>query len=302
MKKDIIIHIGFPKTGTTSLQNSIFSRISSVHYVGNPTALSNYKQRKLLRTITDLDDYEFFQNLKHHKEQANLTIQTEKEKIIISDEAFSVGSAHEGNVDQMRICQRLKLLFPQAKILICIREQEKLLISYYTQLFKNINPLQRIDIPFEQWLLRQKQLLEYANIFKKFDYWRIYRIYSQIFEKSKIKVIVFEKLIQDLSVLDKVIGIDISENHRLEHNNRKLTKGEMFLQRLVSSHKYMSSINTLIPTFLRNTLKSFLKLTPSFNVAHTSENSRFIQQYYKESNRLLDKELDLKLKELGYSC
>jgi len=101
MKKEIYIHVGLPKTATTFLQKNIFRYCKDIYFV-----------KKL----------PFF------------TSNINMNKILISNEALS-GSPQSGrSVDRRdKIIRRLKKLFPEARIVLGLREKQKWTVSLYRQ-------------------------------------------------------------------------------------------------------------------------------------------------------------------------
>jgi hypothetical protein len=101
----VVIHLGYHKTGTTFFQNQIFNRLTNVN---------------LIRTATfyaPLDD---------------------KKLNIISDETLS-GSPYvlSNALIRFDIADRLKLCYPKAKIILGIRDNDAWLKSLYSQFIRN---------------------------------------------------------------------------------------------------------------------------------------------------------------------
>jgi len=61
LSKIFYIHIGYPKTGTTYLQNIIFPNIDNLYYLGKPFYKKNKNLRKILLTIIYSDEIKFLQ-------------------------------------------------------------------------------------------------------------------------------------------------------------------------------------------------------------------------------------------------
>lgn len=98
-KKDIIIHIGLHKTATTFLQKDIFPYVRGYNFIYYFDFKKSYKYSK---------------------------------KIIISDETLS-GTPFFNKDPNVRfdIAGKLKLLFPEARILLVLREKEGWVKSLY---------------------------------------------------------------------------------------------------------------------------------------------------------------------------
>jgi len=112
--RDIYIHVGLPKTATTYLQKFIFPQIKGINYF-SPIhyAMPNYI----------------------------LSIEPDTKPTLISDEYLS---SHyfidiKGNKSGSRftIAKRLKKLFPNARIILVLRNKEDWLKSLYVQYIKS---------------------------------------------------------------------------------------------------------------------------------------------------------------------
>ncbi|MEL7377175.1 MAG: sulfotransferase domain-containing protein [Bacteroidota bacterium] len=134
---NLLIHIGYHKTGTTWLQRELFVR---EHPVFEPLSRGNKKQSNLCRHFV-MDDEAYLLNPSspaspNYKKEMNYILEKHpagKDKIwVLSNERFS-GNPHGGGFDSQSIARRLKEEFPEAKVLIIIREQKSFLLSNYFQ-------------------------------------------------------------------------------------------------------------------------------------------------------------------------
>jgi len=96
-KQEIFIHIGFPKTGTTFLQEVIFPRLNNVNFILRDFSLAQYKEGKNL----------------------------------ISNERITGGIT--GDADYKTILDRIKKLFPDIKIIVVLRDKDEWIKSCYYQ-------------------------------------------------------------------------------------------------------------------------------------------------------------------------
>lgn len=101
MKQEVFIHIGYPKTGTTFLQEAIFKKLENVDY--------------------------------HHYLDIYTKIDKSK-KLLISNEDFSGSFLLEDDTRNFyTIMHNLKHIFPDAKIIIGTRDKKELLRSMYKE-------------------------------------------------------------------------------------------------------------------------------------------------------------------------
>ena len=105
---EVYLHIGTIKTGTTFLQKDVFPLIKNIKYYHTIS----------LRTVLNIS--------------ANNDIKT-----LISDECLSGFHIEKNKPDlRIKILNVLKILFPDAKIIITFREQNSFLKSAHNQAYK----------------------------------------------------------------------------------------------------------------------------------------------------------------------
>ena len=140
MNKRIIkpfIHIGYHKTGSSWLQQHLFTTNSKVFY---PLSKNDAAQTTLAKHFV-MDDFgnllsPFNQNEERIKQEIShvLTLQgaIDGRIPVISQERLS-GSPGASGFDAKNIAYRLKTIFPDARILIVVREQKSVIRSWYFQ-------------------------------------------------------------------------------------------------------------------------------------------------------------------------
>jgi hypothetical protein len=123
-----IVHIGYHKTGTTWLEKRLFDRPE----VGFES-ISLARQISDFVWVHDLD----FDPARYRAELAPRVEHARREGRIplITSERLA-GNPHSGSYDSKRLAERLHEVFPDARILIVIREQRAMLLSTYAQYVK----------------------------------------------------------------------------------------------------------------------------------------------------------------------
>jgi hypothetical protein len=169
----VIIHIGFPKTATTWLQKRYFPKVQNFKYI--PPSVTN-------SDIVGCNDF-FAQKIALDWLKGN--------KIIISNENL-LGLARISEFIRIGLAERLKKLFPNAHIVIFIRNQIDLIASEYSWYIKNsggtYNPndfvFKSIRNPYGLFLYKVQNL----------QYDKVIDLYQQLFGKKNIHIFLYEDL------------------------------------------------------------------------------------------------------------
>ena len=259
--RNITVHIGLHKTGTTFLQTHIFTKIESL---------------TIIRAWFT------------HRNITNLSF---KDNILITDEGIS-GDPWKGNYfnDFKQNIKKIKHLYGDVKIIFGIRKHDEFILSLYKQylhqkgfesvkhLFnmKNTGILKLHDLFFHQRILLLKS--EFSNVF----------IYSQDSLKLKPKL-VLDSLFTFLGVSSDIdidtlkkkenVGVytefQVSWLKKLNFINQKLIKTP-FLPSLYNSKftKYKITPRDICQYQLKNIRSKKFELSPDFKMQ--------IQAYYAD--------------------
>ena len=118
-----IIHIGMPRTASTFLQRAYFPHVSDFEFYGvDRTQYSDAFQKILYQ-----DDSHF-----NAKEIAAEIKPITEKNAILSNELFVGQSLYLQSTNRSRTARRLKQLFPDAEIVLVLRNQVSLLESLYS--------------------------------------------------------------------------------------------------------------------------------------------------------------------------
>lgn len=316
-EKEIIIHIGMPKAASTSLQNNFFKRLPLINYTGG---LGDTISSKAFSKVIHTEDMYFHTDEIRREMLHNVD---EKLPILFSQEfACSPFLPLSRGIPQSRvtIANRFKTLFPDAKILIIIRNQLKLQQSLYSEYYKHESRFIKTgSLTFKKWMALNIEQLKGGrqNVFHFADFNSLIKIYQNLFKD--VKVVVFEEMIKDMNgfIEDELcpfIGVDKTEAIQYfidKVENRRHSKGGVFAD---------NSVRRII-NILQNNLgnpqkaisiekrKSFMKkvheITDSIslgkmNTEYTSEHKKVLNEFYAEGNRKVSEMLDVDLGKYGY--
>lgn len=291
MENKVFIHVGFPKTASTYLQKSVFSRIPGFQYI-SPEITQNTIGWNHLQYADDLDfDAKSFRE--------NLGELSENNRpLLISDELF-VGKPWFNGMGRTQICKRLAENFPNAKILMIVRGQYEMCKSLHNQWIKGARRGSKTFGSFFRIYADagnkvQKSGLTY-NTDEDFlhpeylNYYKIIRLYKSHF--TDIKIIPYELLMTDPKGFIREIGGYLNTPidqpvEKTERVNTSLKGRHLATQMVVNSFKNMPL------TKLERKLLSlkYSRTLQRQNDREYLESKDLIQKYYSKTNLKITEE------------
>jgi hypothetical protein len=178
-----LIHIGYHKTGTSWLQQMIFSAPSA----GFVTPWSSMYIADELILPHELD---FDASTARDAFAAGLTA-TDGLVPVLTWERLS-GSPHAGGFDSALIARRLAEVFPAGRVLIVVREQRSAILSMYQQYARDGG------IATLEGYLRPRNPAEIPQFrFEHLAYDRLVSYYYEQFGRAAVLVLAYERLARD---------------------------------------------------------------------------------------------------------
>lgn len=294
----VIIHIGYHKTGTTFLQESIFDKAEDVNSIARPLIY------KLLVYPSDLTF-----DAEDVRQQFRRLFRRDKINVI-SHERLS-GMPHLGSRDSYSIMQRLKECFPEAKILVAIREQESMIISLYNQFVIDFGSLS-IDQYLQPKFIRKDASFN-LNILK---YNKLISAYQESFGVKNVLVLPIEALRKDHDgYLDKVLKFTTIKRATFNKSAVNISPKLIYISlkrrfnpwlTKESPHLADTYYNGVVGPIILGILKIVNYLTPdALNNVLLAKRKRYIRKiiegYYCNDNAKLDSMTDFDLRDLGYA-
>ncbi len=307
---NIIFHIGYPKSASTTLQHQFFTQLPGHYYLGvgmekphhnNQLVSENFKELVLNLFKTDTLSYD------HAK---TLTNWLNVKKHIPSDSPIII--SHEkalGTIfslpDPFEKARRIRNVFGDIKILMIIRNQHNIALSQYRDWpFQPNYHLSGKPVSFKKWIdLDMKQ--KYSSFIRTLDYNRINEIYCDLFTPDNVSVLPIELLQSDPASFSKelsnIFSIDPAISKQLIDSFKNLNQGathhQIKLKQLKRKYKFIRYINKRIPASMKNYVRS---LFPSTNRLSSEEDKAFFREHFSKSNNELSEIIKIDLLELGY--
>jgi len=301
----LYLHIGYPKTGTTFLQQALFPYAQGINYIKKPVA-------KELAMIIRQDDWTF----DAEAVKASLEKYFKPGKNLLSHEALV------GDFDILKlmnskiIADRLRRLFPEAKIIVTVRNQYDHLESMYKQYLHSGGIKKFRDFAnfrngvFEMPYTRR---WDYSLYITMFDYPKLLEYYESLFGKENILVVPYELLSKDPKLfVQKLLawmGIETVPDFKNEFRNQGYGARQVWLARMFNRF-FKSKLNegSVIPdirlpvagTIDAGRLRLILQSSLSRKLLGTKpitdvEMKEKIQKYFEKSNREMNERYALSL-------
>ncbi|WP_340111707.1 hypothetical protein [Maribellus mangrovi] len=253
----IIVHIGLPKTATTTLQKEFFPNLDSeeILYAGiyQPRSVNQRNlYKELYKTIITGVGIKKVQGLieKVFKEGRDVLIS--EESIVVSEKAANW---------REKISNLYKILQPfEHQLLVSVREPVSASFSYYVELYHNFRKLNKNFVD----LVLQEESMEI------FHYKTFFTYLFQYFNEQDITVLKFEDIITNSTI--EAIDIDnfdysIARNVKIKkHNAKKAGSGVVYqehsskiplLKNFKNVFQKLGLFELIEGSFFEKTLKKF---------------------------------------------
>ncbi len=232
--------------------------------------------------------------------------------LVLSAERLS-GNPHSGGYDSKQIAERLAAAFPEARVLLVIREQAQMLVSAYKQYVKKGGPgtLKQYAVPPSEE--PRVPLFD----FRFFEYHRLVGCYQRLFGAENVLVLPYEILRADPPAFLERIG-DFADTSVPPPDTEpvKVSPSALSLsfKRWANRWVVRSDLNPAPPfeaegadrTLLRLCYKVDARMPAGLRALHERHLRAVAQELvngrYAESNAATTELTGLDLKALGYAC
>ncbi len=198
----VVLHIGVPKTATTSLQRLVFSHLPGIVYLGKPFFHGKSANERdtnpdrldsdIIRAVRDQDSIGYNGSDLKRRIDAHLAAGGAGAVTLLSEE----GLTSAGGADRGLIAARLHELFGDADIVITIRNQLTCLPSLFLHhMRKGTFPVQSFNDWVRDGLASQRSAGAADNwMVRQHDYYALYELYRRVFPNSRIFVLLYEQM------------------------------------------------------------------------------------------------------------
>jgi hypothetical protein len=201
--RDITIHIGLPKTGTTLLQTRVFPNHPQIAYLGRGGICPEMDE--LLRVLRRSPTWD--------GGAARLVLQSVMSHMTAADRAIVVSheglSTHTRSVSPSLKAQRLHELFGRARVLLIVRRPQDMIESLYFQRLKR--PWHRtFDLSFERWFERQWTQRDIVSCeLQRLLFFSLATSYADVFGRDNVIVLPYELLQRDTDCFCAALAVEL---------------------------------------------------------------------------------------------
>lgn len=294
----VLIHIGHHKCASSFLQYEVFPKIKDVKLLA-------YEEKSIgiLKLQKEMTDLIYTPNIFYDHEK-NSQIFKNQDINCISYEGLIGHGVNSGTGMQIEyIAKRLKNIYPDAKILLVIRNQVSFIESWYKD-----NVKFGYVAGFEKWFKRKK----IHNELNWIKYGEIVKLYQELFSKDNVKVVLFEELFSKNKITE-ILEFANMKNEGLENVNlnKKLNGGQLALTlpltRLINK-SFGSKVNYGNGFVYTNWRKYGIPLFNSLSLLLKFKKTKLgfdgykreIYELYHKSNKLLNSITGIDLKKHNY--
>ena len=209
-----IVHIGGNKTASTTLQRCLFSRSNEIIYLGEDCKnFSDY--RSILASFLSY----YYIHFDHSRQLVANLFQTYRSRM--TDKTFLYSNEDIMTSRLPTVCaNRLYQLMPNAEVLIVIRNQLTAVPSIYANHGAFLKGVPRSYwkryVSFDDWINYSIEFMNYSYL-DSFFYFKIANLFSSLFGKEKIHILLFEDFVKNknefIKKLAQILNIN-AENAR----------------------------------------------------------------------------------------
>ena len=300
----MIIHPGFIKTGTTSLQQFLFGAHPQLHAFGHPhqspldTRLSG-----ALRAIDGFGDEPQVLGAAVADAVAAWPVGRVP---LLSDETLTADPRLAAAT-----ARRLHRHFPQARILFTLRRQEDLIRSFYGRHGRVLGdapaPYTNRHVSFAAWLEHASRQAP-AGVLGMADFARTIELYRGLFGTERISIVLLEEWMADPDAfarrLSAILGVDAGTTRRLlgDRRTHRQERARMVgYDRFGKRFPMVARLATRLPRGVRGVAGAFLRRGATQRVEWPTGWRERLRERYAPGNRELVERYGLPLREHGYA-
>lgn len=322
----LLVHIGVPKSATTSLQFGAFPNHPDIRYLGKPFYDEEFGYEGSLATaeLTDSlwkqDELEFDYALARRRFETGIRPRLSENKLaVLSEEGLSQASAGDRTLTARRLVELCKDV--ECSILITVREQKGALFSGHQWIYSR----RLTSLGFEDWIRWCRSYSSYygsCNDFplRQYRYSRLVETYIELFGTTRVLVLPMELLAKEpgrfFSRLEDFAGIrrywSSADSPPLAVENRspgrlgiryqRMVKGMMHLYDSLMGGVQANPSEALEEAGIHGRIMRLIERIDSPMPSMSLAAAAWLDEYYSADNINMGRLVELDLSKYGYAC
>ena len=312
--ENILVHIGYHKTATSWLQSELF--------IDNNTVFQPLSKKPkgpsdlAVRFSRDQEDYFLSpfdlntENILAGIEEIKVRPGFNQEKIPVLSHEMLSGSPHSGGFDAKNRAERIKNVFPEAKILIVIREQKSFVLSAY---FEYLNQGGKLSL--NKYLNRKFLIAKPYFSPSHIKYLPLIKEYRKLFGAENVLVLPYEMFrdapLEFTGLLGNFVGKKIDVRPQQFQLKVNAKKDHYVNYKLRSLYFYLrhSENNSLFGRLKKNIIRKIFslakvivpqKFNSNLQEGFKKEIKSWCKDRYTASNKVLGSLIGIDLSKYGY--
>ena len=305
-----ILHVGSPKSGTTTLQENVLAHLDGIVYLGKPFPTPEMRQDIEYVKRYDASDFSL-ERLKSFVAEHRATAEAAGKPLVFSDETLTSPGM------KSLVAERLHEVFGPARIIVTLRNQHKSIESYYT---RHGRTLKKVPdkwagsfVPFDDWFDTSVRNFQGTQL-DRVRYDNVVDVYGAVFGRENIVPLLFEEMIGDadafgekLGTILGVAGSEVSELLTRPALNTRPPALKRDFHRAETAVPYglRRAAGRILPRGIKDGIKASLERVlwsgdRDSRMVVSDEKREEIRQMYADGNRRLVSEFGLELERYGY--
>jgi len=315
--KGILLHVGLMKTGSTTMQRSLFPDHSQLIYLGR-----HYDRNSIKKGVFSEEIYEALRPVIW---DVNCSLDVTETAKLCWGRIFPEGDGNKlvvgsweslgdrPTIPYRRMLDRTRKIFGRCRVMYVLRNPETQIPSEYLELIKEkflrrkrewMGPSASLSI--DEWFARK--LRKGAALSSSLNYPQNIQVSVELLGKENVGVFLFEDLQADseayYQAISGFLGIDEEETLALtkqKHFNPRLSQGQLdLIWKLDSSVLTRRMLSRLTPRWRHFLLRKISKSTGPAKVERSPELHEQIVNSTRDGHRWLVENFDLPLEKYGY--
>ena len=294
-----VLHVGFHKCGSTTLQGAVFHRHPEVFNLGEPDEDAN--ALRAMRDVWSSCHENPKKRTQFNPDRSRSLWQEALAKVppgqvpVFSKETLTLSEFYAGPDDQ-RIPTRLHSVTGPARIVIVVRHQIRLIESLYLYQAKGA----RYEAS-ETWLQSRGDAL------RLYRYYTVAASFAEVFGRENVGIFLFEEMKTDAAAfarhLCNFIGVDADQGAQLikgERRNKRVSARFVAYSKLRKALGMNIPLGRMVPETLRLSFNNFVAGGSDARIRLPAAWASEMEHHFRDDNCRLAQEWDLPLEKYGY--